>query len=322
MGEARPTDAGGAAGSFRVAYLASSGRTGSTLLDLLLGNHPEVIGLGEVHRLHLWAAAPGEHTCSCGRPVPGCPFWSRVRDRLAADLGRPDLDLAAFPTCVPKPASGLHRRVPRLLDLLRAAGTGWMWRTAARAAPSVRAEREATRNSLAVFRAVAAVSGRPVLVDSTKDAGRLACLELEAPGLLRVIHQVRDGRAVAASAMRRDGVPMETAARSWRRVNGNLLLVLRRFPAERVIRTRYEDLCASPESEMDRILRFLGAGPARPGAVLRKEEAHIIGGNPMRYRRDETTVAADERWRTELGKEDLGVFERIAGEMNRGFGYS
>lgn len=47
--------------------------SGSTLLDLLLSNHPNVVGLGELYRVI--TIGPGQW-CSCGKPHDSCPFWS------------------------------------------------------------------------------------------------------------------------------------------------------------------------------------------------------------------------------------------------------
>ena len=54
---------------------------------------------------------------------------------------------------------------------------------------------------------------------------------------------------------------------------------------------------------------------------LRKQESHSLGGNPMRFRLEESTIRLDEQWREQLTEEDLKIFESVAGKMNRKFGY-
>jgi hypothetical protein len=34
-----------------------------------------------------------------------------------------------------------------------------------------------------------------------------------------------------------------------------------------------------------------------------------------------TDITLDEKWRTMLTQEDLAAFDRVAGDLNRGFGY-
>jgi hypothetical protein len=59
-------------------YIAGSSYSGSTLMDLLLGAHPEIESLGEAKKIALvQSAADGgtPPTCNCGDPVASCDFW-------------------------------------------------------------------------------------------------------------------------------------------------------------------------------------------------------------------------------------------------------
>ena len=63
-------------------YVLAASHSGSTLLSMLLGAHPEICTVGE---LKLPTAAMGdlrEYLCSCGRLVLECPFWRRTRETL------------------------------------------------------------------------------------------------------------------------------------------------------------------------------------------------------------------------------------------------
>ena len=53
---------------------------------------------------------------------------------------------------------------------------------------------------------------------------------------------------------------------------------------------------------------------------LRGRERHLIGGNRMRFGSDDKITNA-ETWRSRLTEEDLAVFERTAGSLNRKMGY-
>ncbi len=93
-----------------VVYIAGSGRSGSTLLDRMLGQMPGVTAIGELAQL--WR--PGELdklVCGCGTPVRSCPFWSRVADRAYGgwdtDDFRQAVELRAVVT--------RHRRLPLLV---------------------------------------------------------------------------------------------------------------------------------------------------------------------------------------------------------------
>ena len=68
-------------------FLASIGHSGSTLLELLLGAHPRIVGLGEVAGTIAQAAQPLP-VCTCGQPAEECPIWGPVVVAQRKDSGR------------------------------------------------------------------------------------------------------------------------------------------------------------------------------------------------------------------------------------------
>ncbi len=354
--------------------IASAGHSGSTLLDLLLGNHSDVCSAGEMNRLTLHAA---DRVCACGATVTSCDYWNRVRRTIG--LERQSTELIRWEEChtdVPpqKPAARLDRRLigclvegaraPMVLReqlatrgltvseramLSRKGVRDFSWRItdpasqrvyvlregeasldvyAARVewknplrlipdplevalavgAPSavkiVRAcfPRAATyahvvENSWAVADAMASVSQARFVVDSSKSPVRLKALYMRRPDRFRVVHLVRDGRAVVASAMRRLGVSPATAARVWKRDNQNLSVMLRTVPERLKLGIRYEALCENPRTEMKRVCDFLELPFEEGMLVLWERAVHNIPGNPLLFNRAERTFRKDERWR-------------------------
>lgn len=64
----------------KIIFIAGLGHSGSTILDLALGTHPEIIGLGEVYTL-LHDAKRDHHyssLCSCGKLATECKFWKNI----------------------------------------------------------------------------------------------------------------------------------------------------------------------------------------------------------------------------------------------------
>ncbi len=65
----------------KVIYIAGLGHSGTTILDMLLGAHPDIVGLGEVKAtlqqnfedIHKKKVI---HICSCGKDMSECDFWS------------------------------------------------------------------------------------------------------------------------------------------------------------------------------------------------------------------------------------------------------
>jgi hypothetical protein len=271
-------------------YLMGRGHSGSTVLDIALGNAAAVESVGELAALGAPRWRSGEIPCSCGAPVDGCPFWREVRRRFEA-AGGGDWGAAAE-------ALYAHGHVRNFWRTLRAdpdpAGAPADLAALARAAAALRD-------------AMAAASGKPHVLDSSKEPTRALLLLKYLPGDARVVHLVRDPRGIARSHHWRiaDGrgflflrrrfratwtgpLFLLLGAASW--TAGNLLaeLVACRHP-DRVLRLRYEDLRRDPAAAV----RLVGSAFGLPveDAALRLERGealavgHNVGGNHIRHER-------------------------------------
>lgn len=331
--EERPEQHGDRA---RMGYVLAASHSGSTLLAMLLGAHADICTNGELKFTNLGDIA--KYRCSCGEPIRTCPFWLSVRDAMSCRGYEFSLENAGtdyrsvhgwFAGRVLRP---LHNGpfLEHVRDTaLRLSGH---WR---RAYPEIQ-----SRNA-ALVRSLLEVSGKSVVVDSSKVALRLKYL-LRNPELdVRVVRTIRDGRAVvltyvdpfnfadATDPNRRGGgtgqtyrphaMSVEGAAYLWRRSNEEAEAALAQVSPERVIRVRYEALCADPMAVLGRVFNFLGVDPARGTLDFRSVGQHVIG-NGMRH--DTTSeIRLDERWKSVLTDKDLKTFDRVAGVWNRRFGY-
>jgi hypothetical protein len=320
-----------------LAYILAASHSGSTLLAMLLGAHPEVVTTGELAPSGIDDLAT--YRCSCRALLRDCPFWARVAGEMASRGA--DFELIDFHTWFGHTSSRVVNRLLRPLhrgrgfEAVRDLGL-WLcptWRTEY---PRLR------RNNLALVEVLAATSGAQVVVDSSKRAVRLKYL-LRIPGLrVRVIRMIRDGRAVAltytdpanfadaqdpslrggGSGQDRDGerLSIAAAAREWRRSNEEAECILAGFDRTRWLEVRYEDLCANPDRTLRRVFAFLGVDPGRGTSDFRSVEHHVIG-NGMRL--DSTSeIRVDERWRAILKDGRLSEFDRVAGWLNRRYGYA
>src|SRR5215831_4456244 len=95
-----------------VVYIAGSGRSGSTLLERVLGEIPGFANVGELIDLFRRVADHGER-CGCGQEFARCPFWSQVGERAVG--GWQEQKLTATRGLQGKVAR--QRRMPRLLAM-------------------------------------------------------------------------------------------------------------------------------------------------------------------------------------------------------------
>ncbi len=312
-----------------VLFIASASRSGSTLLDLLLGSHPQGVSTGEIRRLQGFVlqdkgllALDDENyplTCSCAKPLKECAFWMEVEKRFGASFKD-----TGFKTSQKRSWRSL------LMAFYLATGPQGV-RVLARAFSPVRKEVEIGLNCLRLHEAVSLVSGACFVVDSSKSVYHYMLLHCAAPKLMKLIVLVRDGRGVAHSMVRgtrakkwQEGPlpPFLQASRQWARTTKSILMLSRRTkPSDKVL-LRYEEICSKPLEVLNHMAQKWGLLPWEDSFWKELKERHIIGGSPsVRFEKLLDRLEPDNRWKHSLDKELLEGFEKIAGKLNRKLGY-
>lgn len=302
-----------------VLYIMGHGYSGSTLLTFLLGTHPRIATIGELgiapHAKQ--ETTPEEYLCSCRTPIRECDFWRRVKAEMTArghdfDAWDADLEFRATGGGV---ADLLLRAVQRgpVLETARDVGL--------RLVPRAQREMQRVLSRIeALIESVLKIKGSNTFLDSSKRPERAVFMR-RIPSLdMRVIHLVRDGRAVSWSNIKNLGVSPEEAARSWVADNICAERARRYFPADRWMTLRYEDLCADPDGTLTEIHRFAGL-PVTNGFHLFRDADHHIIGNRMRLSAT-SEIRLDESWKEALQPEQRAGIERRVGHLNRKYGYS
>jgi len=279
----------------KVLFIGGYGRSGSTLLDRVLGQVPGFLSVGELR--HVFEEGFLENRrCGCGTRFRECGFWRAVTVRAFGPLERAEVDEMA----------ALKRRVDRWW---KAPLLGWRLGTP-RARREVGAYREVLRR---LYAAIAAESGARVLIDSSKDVSHGYALRgLEDSLDLHVLHLVRDPRAVAFSWQRKKFNPgadepmnryslLRTSA-EWTAINA--LTRFHRRSGARYASLRYGDFAADPEAAVEGVLGFLGEpdrpNPVAPDRTVHLAADHTAAGNPNRFRRGEVAIRPDEEWRRSM----------------------
>ena len=75
----------------QIVYIMGTGRSGTTILEVLLANNPGFTGVGEVHRVVRHGFLE-DRVCSCGKSARQCEVWAQVlRDSGWSDADLPEL---------------------------------------------------------------------------------------------------------------------------------------------------------------------------------------------------------------------------------------
>ncbi|MFI6296064.1 hypothetical protein ACIBEJ_31025 [Nonomuraea sp. NPDC050790] len=289
----------------RVIFLGGLGRSGTTLLERLLGESPGVAALGEV--VHLWARGvlAGE-PCGCGEGFAACAFWRAVGERA----------FGGWSPALAEMVLGLRGRVDRTRRVPRMGHR------------DLDAYVSAYRR---VYQAAAEVAGARLVIDSSKHASLAWCLAVGGIDV-HVVHVVRDPRAVAHSWRRgverpEDGRPMTRwgpvrTSLHWTAQNLALELLARRGVP--VTRVRYEDLMGDPRATLGGLAVRLGLEAGLPyleGSLARLSPAHTASGNPMRFTVGPISLARDDTWQTGLPPRHRHLVTALTAPLMHRYGY-
>ncbi|MGD2166263.1 MAG: sulfotransferase [Anaerolineae bacterium] len=162
-----------------------------------------------------------------------------------------------------------------------------------------------------------------IWVDHTPENINYASLLLELFPQAKILHIVRDGRAVANSILPLDWGPNTVikAARWWQSMVREGLALEAFLPSDQIVRVRYEDLVYEPEetvqwlcAEMDLTyeLTMLRADGFRPPGYTSSQH-ELIGKRP--------DPAPATRWKTSLTDRQVEIFESLAADLLRQMGY-
>ena len=306
-------------------YIASIGRSGTTLFETMLGAHSHIETTGE---LHLWPhelIQGGIRPCGSGLTVDECPFWTEMRRRVAP-LEQPAPPIHAFREAHD---AGRTLRLERLPDF------------ADRPLPPSTARKVDTygRNNAEVFTAFLDLvedrtGSRPDwVVDASKDPYRLLWLLRSGYFNIKVFHMVKHPCGFAYSVTKdwvhEDGLLSDlkqlyyTARQSGAWVTRNLLFrKIRQHHVDDGDHTllRYEDLATRPTEVFRDACALIGV-PYEERAVThwREGSQFTIAGNPMRY--EDRGIELDERWKSRLPRPSQWIARSISSVMTSTYNY-
>jgi hypothetical protein len=274
----------------KLLFLGGYARSGSTILDRAIGAGDGFVSLGEIR--FIWKRGFQEdQLCGCGEPFSACPFWREVVRTAWGTLTQGEVEEIVR----------LQDRVDRWWRIPQLGFGGF----------GVCRDLRAYGNVLGrLYAAVRSIRGARVLVDSSKDASHgWVLLSSGAPVDLRVLHLVRDSRAVAYSLCERkrfdpgSGTTWSShgLARTiggWTATNA-LVGSMRTLTRVPYMRMSYEAFCAEPDRSLADIAAFVGEEPPPPldPGGIRPGIQHQVAGNPVRFERGPIAIRTDDEWR-------------------------
>lgn len=279
----------------KIVFIGGAGRSGTTLLDRILGQVNGFFSLGEVY--HIWERSFVENQlCGCGKPFKECEFWQAVAEEAFGGFDQVDAQqILKLQRSVAR-----IRYTPQLLF------------------PKLRSQRFSSLLEQYIeilgrlYEAIAKISGCEVLIDSSKAPPHAFVLS-QIPNIdLSVIHLVRDPRAVVYSWQRKKRRPeiywkeeymprpsILKAIAEWTLSNWLIDLLQNKVSSYTLV--RYEALAERPKTVVGKILErsdinFSDLNFFIDDHRLKLKTDHTVSGNPIRFKQGEIEIRPDREW--------------------------
>lgn len=284
-----------------VVYIIGDNRSGSTLLDYLLSNHPNAVSVGELHHLHGYYCKIGigkgsDWRCSCGDYVENCEFWQPILNDVSFS--------SSFETWLgdqePKwhfLSHSLHR-----FSLHKLIGN----KETCKKGESI------AKNRWKLYNSIAKNTGNKIIIDSSKFALEGLFLHKFREGKIQFVLLERDIWEVAYSKMRHNQSLYKNQKSSkgediYKEIMGSYRMLWRNrllsseiqkgWKETLVKKVDYLSLASDPEKTLKDICAFLNIEDFVPPDVTQASHGklHILGGSSSRY--EKKAIKPDVRWK-------------------------
>ncbi len=275
-----------------VIYIASTGRSGSTLLERVLSQHPQIWAGGELY-LTWYRGFMRNEICSCMVPFNDCEYWQKIK--------------ASF-----------LRRVAQKYDIRYINELIYSHIRYRFFYPKFRIKDEILKDLADIFynlyESILEVSGRNYIIDSSKTPLLLPILAKHKKINLKVIHLIRECEAVAYSwEKRKIKIPgtnrfmprynfIKTAL-VWK-LTHKLISKYSKDLNLKTYKLNYLDFVRKPKESLLNLLNHLDIPYddtflkifISSNIVNLNSEYHIISGNPIRFQKKIIKITPDLDW--------------------------
>jgi hypothetical protein len=300
----------------KVLFIAGPGRSGSTLLDMLLGQVNGFYSTGELR--FIWSRAFGENQlCGCGKPFRECEFWSEVIKEAFGGFENID-----------------HARIEQLREPAEHHVSKGL--TNHRQTALLAPYKEYFDACRQLYRAIHKISGREFIVDSSKNTAHGFILANIPQIDLFTVHLIRDSRAVAYS-WRREKIRPEiyweqkfmgqrkilSSATRWNSLH-KLSEKLKHMSKQYSL-LRYEDLVKNPKNSLLGVFSDLGIEQPSldfiDGQHANLKTSHTVSGNPVRFTNKEIHIKPDTEWQHAMANRHKWLVTLITWPLLSKYGY-
>lgn len=316
----------------KLVYIIAQGHTGSTLMDCILGTHPDFISSGELRYLNwqlhrtqnVTPSVSAQNICTCTLDFRECSYWSKVfnliRNKSGADIVA---EPTSFNTAYFNQFSYQNRGgfEPIFSDKVKAylfrewIELGLSYKKLLWMEPNVE---KWLNNNWLLYESMAKVANKSIVVDSSKHLLIGLLLQQFRPKDVHLIFIHRSLEGLAASAKRRNNnqeIPLNLNAilQSKKKYQDRIRKYKAHIKQLQHLDISYEGFVTQPTTFLSKVVEHVGASKDYPrqdndNFYIDPSKMHLVAGNPMRYK-GRQLVRYDERWKSELTEEEIKLIK-------------
>jgi len=280
----------------KIIYLTGFWFSGATILGRSLKSSEEAIYVGEIRDFWTKGLKKNEN-CSCGERFESCSFWTMVTEEY----------LNSFP-------SNNIEKISKELSEIEKTKNYFKLRKFIKNKDDnyVRQLLDTyLKHTEKLYESISKVSGKNIIVDSSRLPGRLLALSLSTKIEIFPIYIIRDPRGVINSLIRKDFRNFGEIRNStfkhiltWNVKNLLSLDSVKKLNSHDTLYLLYKNFTRNPARIFEKIKKSLNCTlnyEEKNGKVsLYLEPGHVFTGNRSRHDTGKITITEDVKWKQEL----------------------
>ncbi len=280
----------------KVVYLTGFWFSGATILGRSLKSSEDVIYVGEI-RDYWTKGLKKNEKCSCGERFENCSFWTKVTEEYINSFPSDDIEK------ISKDLSELEKTKNyfKLRKFIKNKDDNY-----------IRQLLETyLKHTDKLYESISKVSGKNIIVDSSRLPSRLLALSLSTKIELFPIYMIRDPRGVINSLIKKDFRNFGEIRNStfkhiltWNVKNLLSLDSVNKLNSNDTLYLWYKNFTRNPAQVLEKIKKRLNCAinyEEENGKVsIHLEPGHVFTDNRSRHDTGKITISEDTKWKQEL----------------------
>jgi hypothetical protein len=308
----------------KLIYILSTGHSGSTILDIMLGTFPQVFSTGEL-KYFTWqiqrtqsgiGSVERQDVCTCGSRFQECSFWTKVIDKINKDE---KINIYQNPLHFRTSPLGkwdyykkvdLYRRLINKLISIEINHLNINLFSDLFSKTYI----EEVKNVWKLVDTIGKVANSECIVDSSKSLLRYYLLRSYRPKDIFLIINTRSFYGYVNSTLSKGGrLSQSLYEKELFHKNIKNLNNTNSLPS---LYTYYDNFAKEPKQLLKKVSKWLDLRQIpHQLSNINTKNYHMVAGNPVRYN-GEIKIRYDNRWKKNLDSETIQIIESFVRKHN------